>query len=154
MRIKIGFVIMSLTMFSCQVATQHEDSKQTIPIVGTWKLISGTTIQKTDTTITDYTTKQEFIKIINGSHFAFLGHDLHKGKDSAASFSAGGGHYSLADSSYTEHLEYCSDREWEGHDFQFTVTISNDTLIQKGIEKVEKENVDRLNIEKYVRMKN
>ena len=44
-------------------------------------------------------------------------------------------------------------REWEGHSFNFTVTISNDTLIQKGIEKVENLGIDRLIIEKYVRVK-
>jgi hypothetical protein len=55
---------------------------------------------------------------------------------------------------YTEHLEYCSDKEWEGNDFKFTVTIKNDTLIQSGIEKVEEAGVNRLNMEKYVRVKN
>ena len=64
-----------------------------------------------------------------------MGHDLTKGKDSAAFYTSGGGKYELKDSSYTEHLEYCSDRQWEGNDFHFTVTITNDTLVQQGIEK-------------------
>jgi hypothetical protein len=54
---------------------------------------------------------------------------------------------------YTEHLDYYSDRNWEGKTFTFTVTISNDTLIQKGIEKVESASVDREIIEVYVRVK-
>ena len=122
------------------------------PITGTWKLLTGTLIEKGDTTVTDYTQNISFIKIINETHFAFLQHDLNKGKDSAV-FVAGGGSYSLTDSLYTEHLEYCSAREWEGNDFSFTVLIKNDTLIQSGIEKVESAGVNRVNIEKYTRVK-
>ncbi len=121
-------------------------------MVGTWKLLTGTLIEKNDTTVTDYTHHTSFIKIINSDHFAFLQHDLTKGKDSAT-FSAGGGSYTLKDSSYTEHLEYCNAREWEGNDFPFTITIVGDTLVQRGIEKVESAGVDRLNIERYVRLK-
>src|SRR5688572_21158129 len=124
------------------------------PIIGTWQLLSGTLIEKGDTTVTDYTQNVSFIKIINDTHFAFLQHDLKKGKDSAAVFVAGGGTYSLTDSSYKEHLEYCSAREWEGNDFTFTVTMKGDTLIQRGIEKVESAGVDRVNIESYIRVKN
>lgn len=119
--------------------------------VGTWKLVDGTLIENGDTTVTDYTSNRSFIKIINDTHFSFLHHDLHGGKDSGAVFSAGGGAYTLKDSTYTEHLEYCSDRNWEGHDFTFSIIIKNDTLIQRGIEKVESEGVNRLNIERYVR---
>jgi hypothetical protein len=130
------------------------EKKQSLPITGTWKLLSGTVIEKNDTIVTDYTQNKEFIKLINDSHFSFLGHDLSQGKDSAtAFFTAGGGKYTLKDSAYTEHLEYCSDRSWEKNDFSFTITIHNDTLIQQGIEKVEATGVNRLNIEKYIRMK-
>lgn len=122
-------------------------------MAGTWKLLRGTLIEKGDTTVTDYTKNISFIKIINDTHFSFLQHDLNKGKDSAtAVFVAGGGTYSLKDSLYTEHLEYCNDRVWEGHDFSFTITLKNDTLTQAGIEKVEGTNVNRMNIEKYVRL--
>lgn len=125
-----------------------------LPIEGTWKLLSGTLIEKGDTTVTDYTQKLSFIKIINNSHFAFLNHDMNKGKDSAtAAFGAGGGSYTLKDSLYTEHLEYCNDRQWEGNDFSFTITIKNDTLVQTGVEKIESAGVNRLNIEQYVRVK-
>ena len=128
-------------------------SKPAEVIAGTWQLITGTVIEKGDTTVTDYTKDISFIKIINETHFAFLQHDLKKGQDSGAVFVAGGGSYSLSDSSYTEHLEYCSARNWEGNDFKFAISIKGDTLIQRGVEKVESAGVDRINIEKYVRVK-
>jgi len=124
-----------------------------LPITGTWRLISGTTVEKNDTTVTYYKENLSFIKIINDTHFAFLTHDLKKGKDSTASFGSGGGKYSLVDNAYTEHLEYCSDRNWEGNDFLFTMSIVGDTLTQTGVEKVESAGINRLNIEKYVRVK-
>ncbi len=122
-------------------------------IAGTWKLLSGTLIENGDTITTDYSKGRSFIKIINDTHFAFLHHDLHKGKDSAAIYSSGGGTYILKDSIYTESLEYCSDRNWEGNDFEFVLNFAGDTLIQKGLEKIETEGVERLNIEKYLRVK-
>jgi len=141
---------------ACSPGAGTKDAQQSsLPVTGTWQLISGTTIEKNDTTVTDYTQKISFIKIINADHFAFLKHDLNKGKDTAtAAFVAGGGRYTLADSIYTEHLEYCSDRPWEGNDFSFTITIRNDTLVQTGIEKVDSAGINRLNIERYVRAKN
>src|SRR5437763_16010800 len=120
-------------------------------MTGTWKLLKGTLKEKGNTSVTDYTKNISFIKIINDTHFAFLQHDMKNGKDSAV-FVAGGGRYSLKDSSYTEHLEYCSAREWEGHDFNFTVTIHNDTMICRGIEKVPSAGIDRTNTEEYVRI--
>jgi hypothetical protein len=119
---------------------------------GTWKLVSGMLIEKGDTTLTDYTTDRSMIKILNASHFAFLNHDLQKGKDSTALFVAGGGTYKLEGDQYTENLEYCSARDWEGNTFHFTVTISGDTLVQQGIEKLEDLAIERMNIETYVRL--
>lgn len=154
MKKQICFSFIFIILISCNSSVENSDTKQTtIPIQGTWKLLTGTLIEKGDTTVTDYTKGLEFIKIINDTHFAFLSHDLNKGKDSTAMFSSGGGKYSLKDSSYTEHLEYCNDRQWEGNDFQFTVTINNDTLIQQGLEKIDSIGVNRLNIEKYIRAK-
>jgi hypothetical protein len=121
-----------------------------ISLKGTWKLLTGTLIEKGDTTITDYTKDLSFIKIINDSHFSFLQHDTRR---DSINFSAGGGRYELVGNKYTEHLEYCSAKEWEGHDFTFTVTVTNDTLIQTGIEKIEAQGIDRINTEKYIRDK-
>jgi len=151
MKNTIAFILLSAALISCDSKKVKENGE--IPITGSWKLLTGTLIEKGDTVITDYTKTTSFIKIINDSHFAFLQHDLKKGKDSTAVFSSGGGRYTLSDSLYTEHLEYCSAREWEGNDFKFTISIKNDTLIQTGIEKVESAGVNRLNIEQYVRVK-
>jgi len=131
---------------------QKKDSQITdeVSLKGTWKLLTGTLIEKGDTTITDYTKNLSFIKIINDSHFSFLQHDSRK---DSTNFSAGGGRYELKGNTYTEHLEYCSAKEWEGHDFTFTVTITNDTLIQTGVEKIEAQGIDRINTEKYIRYK-
>jgi hypothetical protein len=152
----IAFIILA----SCQGETETPSKTDELSgiqvkdpvLAGTWKLVSGTLIEKGDTTTTDYTSGKSFIKIINDTHFAFLLHDLKQGKDSSAVYSSGGGTYTLADSTYTEHLEYCSDRNWEGHDFPFTITISNDTLTQQGREYIEASGIDRLNIERYVRV--
>jgi len=149
----IATIIMLFAACQTEVKT-NETSTTGLPIQGTWKLLTGTLIQKTDTTVTDYTKGKSFIKIINGDHFAFFLHDLTHGKDSATkTFSAGSGSYTLKDSSYTEHLEYCDAREWEGHDFPFTVSIANDTLTIQGVEKIDSIGVNRYNIEKYVRVK-
>ncbi len=142
-------------LFSCSGNTDAKKEPEQNPLVGTWKLLEGTIIEKGDTTVTSYTKDKSFIKIINDGHFSFILHDLAKGKDSAtAAFSAGAGSYKLEGDQYTEHLEYCSDREWEGHDFHFTISIRNDTLIQTGEEKIESAGVSRLNTEKYIRLRN
>ena len=147
---KLLIVFLTATIISCNEQPQQNVESKSTPLQGTWKLLSGTLIQKGDTTITDYTKHLSFIKIINDSHFAFLQHDTRK---DSTNFSAGGGRYELKGDKYTEHLEYCSAKEWGGHDFRFTITIKNDTLIQQGVEKIEAQGIDRMNIEKYVRVR-
>jgi uncharacterized protein (DUF2147 family) len=123
------------------------------PIIGTWKLVSGATISKGKTAQNSYPKDQQMIKIINDTHFAFLNHIMNTAKDSSNKFDAGGGSYALKGDQYTEHLDYYKDKAWEGKPFTFTITFSGDTLIQKGIEKVEGTNIDRTIIEKYLRVK-
>ena len=154
MKILILSVIICAMSVSCGSRIGEDVSKPTPnAIIGTWKLITGTLIEKGDTVSTDYTKNISFIKMLNDTHFAFLNHDLNKGKDSVAVFVSGGGRYSLTDSTYIEHLEYYSAREWEGNDFTFTIIIKDDTLVQSGIEKVESAGINRINIEKYIRVK-
>lgn len=145
------FLFIVLLTMGCTATVRQEPEAPAL--VGTWKLIRGTLVEKGDTVVTDYTKDRSFIKMINPTHFSFITHDLRNGKDSAASFGAGAGTYTLKGDQYTEHLEYCNAREWEGHDFSFTVTIHKDTLVQRGVEKIEAAGIDRLNIEEYVRLK-
>jgi hypothetical protein len=145
-------LIILLFALSLLVSCNNE-SKKGIQLVGTWQLISGTTITKGVSSVTDYANGKRMIKVINDSHFAFLSHDVNAPKDSVNHFDAGGGSYSLVGDQYTEHLDFYKDRNWEGKPFTFTVSINQDTLIQKGIEKVENEGIERTIIEKYVRTK-
>ena len=147
LKLPLVFTLAIFKLIACSTTQKH------LSIIGSWQLIAATTTQG-DTTFSTFNPKVKMIKIINQSHFAFLTHDLIMGKDSAtAAFTAGGGTYTLADSIYTEHLAYYIDREWENNKFEFVVTIINDTLIQKGIEKLEKLGIDRIIVEKYVRVK-
>jgi hypothetical protein len=149
----IGFILINAMLMSCRKKNGDNTLTSTPnPITGTWQLVQAILIEKGDTTVTDYTKNTSFIKIINNTHFAFLQHDLNKGKDSAV-FVSGGGNYSLKDNRYTEHLEYCSARDWEGNDFTFTIALQGDTLTQSGVEEVVSAGVNRLNIEKYIRVK-
>src|SRR5215813_12106031 len=103
MKKQLGIVSVVILAASCNSSIENSQATTgKIPIEGTWKLLTGTLIEKGDTTVTDYTLGKEFIKIINDNHFAFLSHDLSKGKNADSLFSAGGGPYTLHDSSYTE----------------------------------------------------
>lgn len=149
MKNSIPFLIAILLFASCE--TKKESTA--IPLTGTWRLISAETTEK-DSTFSTLNPKTKMIKIINDTHFAFFNHDLNNGKDSTASvFFGGGGKYTLKDSVYTENLEYFNNRQWENGKFEFVVKIKNDTLTQKGIEKVEKLGIKRIITEKYVREK-
>ena len=137
-------------LFSCQSGNSPEKPQEANPLIGTWKLIEGRLTENGQTTVTGYTGDTSFIKVINPTHFAFLQHDSKK--DSTGFFSAGGGHYTLQDSIYTEHLEYCNARSWEEHAFPFTVKIKGDTLIQSGVEKIDSLGINRVNTEVYIKV--
>lgn len=139
-----------VSSFACQ-SVQNEPAQ--VPIVGTWQLLSATTVENGKRTETDYTKGRSMIKIINDTHFAFLNHQLDMTKDSSNHFDGGGGKYLLKGDEYTEFLDFYKDRNWEGKSFHFKVSIKNDTLIQTGIEKVEAAGVDRTIIEKYIKIK-
>lgn len=147
---RLSFCLL-VTLSSCQNdINSTNDTLKKESIIGTWKLLSGSIIQGKDTTVTDYTINLELIKIINESHFAFMKHDL--GNDSANVFVSGGGRSTIKGTTYTEYLDFCNYREWENNTFNFEFTMLNDTLITTGIENIEALNINRLNIEKYVRL--
>ena len=72
--------IFLILLFPVIIAACSENSKKDTQVAnefslkGTWKLLTGTIIEKGDTTVTDYTKDRSFIKIINDSHFSFLNH--------------------------------------------------------------------------------
>jgi hypothetical protein len=148
------FSLLAVFIFiSCQQPAKNEQATTSTPasnITGTWKLLTGTLIENGDTTVTDYTKDKSFIKIITPTHFAFLTHTLRK---DTTDFSAGGGRCIINGNNYSELLDYCNAKEWEGHRFDFTVTVSGDTLVQTGVEKIEAQHINRLNTERYVRQK-
>ena len=122
-------------------------------LVGTWELIAATSTEKGKTTST-FDPKRKMIKILNPTHFAFLNHSINTASDSTTTpFSAGGGRYTLAGNAYTEYLDYFTVKQWEGNKFDFTVTLVKDTLIQRGVEKVEKLAIDHILVETYKRVK-
>src|SRR5665213_1433532 len=149
---KLTAFTLSIALFLTACQTKEEKAgTSSIHLNGTWQLVTGTTITIGVSAVTDYTKNQRMIKIINDTHFAFLKHALNTPKDSANAFDAGGGRYTLKGDQYTEYLDFYSDKKWEGKSFNFTVSLKNDTLIQKGLEKVEGTGIDRIIIEKYLK---
>jgi len=120
---------------------------------GTWKLIYSKVTTGKKTEITYPVKDQEMIKIFNGNHFAFFKHDVKKGKIATPVFSSGAGTYTISGNVYKEHLSYCNYRDWENMDFEFTISLKKDSLIQKGIEKIDSLNVNQEIIEIYTRIK-
>lgn len=130
--------------------TEEPDMLQSA-IKGTWKLISAKHIVKGDTVEKFFPERIEGIKVIGDTHFSFFQHDLKKGKDSTVYYSSGAGKYLLEGNKYIEYLEYCSGREWESRKFEFTITVTGDSLIQTGVERIPSLGVDRTIIETYVK---
>jgi hypothetical protein len=155
---KLKFALIPLVLFAACKEPAKDAAVVEVPVEnalnGTWKLVSAIKIVKSDTTAT-YPVKgqeDEMIKVINSSHFAFFKHDLKKA-GSKPVFDSGAGTYTLKGDNYTENLDYCNYREWEGHKFDFKIVLKQDTLIQKGIEKLENLNIDQEIIETYVKVK-
>ncbi|MBE9583479.1 lipocalin-like domain-containing protein [Mucilaginibacter sp. JRF] len=154
MKLIASLLSVSILLSACADKKPAKDTAtETSQIVGTWKLVSALTITKGDT-VKDYPVEgQEMIKILNATHFAFLRHDLQKGKGKNVAYTAGGGTYDFKGDTYTEHLAYLNYRDWEGRDFVFNVKFNGDTLVQKGIEKIDSLNINREIIETYVKVK-
>jgi hypothetical protein len=154
MKIKFLFIPVLALAACSQPAKQEAVAEVPVaPIEGTWKLVSAVKIIKADTAVTypEKGQEDEMIKVINGDHFAFFKHDLKKGGKPI--FDSGAGTYSLTGDDYTENLQYCNYREWEGHSFNFKVSFKGDTLQQKGIEKIDSLKIDQEIVETYIRIK-
>lgn len=102
-----------------QINGNHTKKSQ---LDGTWELTSGQPLPKT----------ARDIKIISGGHFIFVAYDTETGK----TLYTGGGTYILNDNSYTEHMDFASDRiapGLVGKDQAFTVSVDGDTFTQTGV---------------------
>jgi PhzF family phenazine biosynthesis protein len=156
LEMKLLLLVLSFAVLysSCKQGSQAKDKGAGNQIVGSWQLVSNIMITKGDTVVA-YPVKgkdQVMIKMYNNSHFSFFTHDTKHGKVESPVFDSGAGTYKLVGDNYSEHLEYCNYREWENHDFNFKLTIRQDTLVQRGIEKIDSLNVNREIIETYVRL--
>ncbi|WP_183565111.1 hypothetical protein [Mucilaginibacter sp. SP1R1] len=146
-------LICTLAVTSCSQKQTTTEQKSNQPLIGSWHLISSKSITKGDTVVTTPPKDQEMVKIFNGTDFAFFTHDLKKGKAANPVFDSGAGTYTLVDSNYAEHLAYCNYRDWENRDFKFTVKFNHDTLVQRGIEKIDSLKINHEIIETYVKLR-
>lgn len=150
MKINALILLSSVCFVSCN-NTESKVNAAPLKLNGTWQLKSSVAITNADTVNTSPGKGIETIKIFNDTHFAFFTHDLNQGKDSSSVYSSGSGTYSLTGENYEEHLEYCTARAWENHNFKFKLSLNNDTLEQRGIEKIDRLNINREIIETYIR---
>jgi hypothetical protein len=146
----------SIFLFVILMSCQDNKPAETLhdKLEGSWQLIYAAHIKK-DTVIRNDPAGTRMIKMLNRTHFAFMQHTVDK-SDTTGIYSSGGGTYTLKDSTYTEHLEFCLARAYEGNDFEFTIRIHGDTLIQTGIEKLSDYGIGQENlelVEKYIRIK-
>ena len=144
--------LLVLMMFAALIVSCNNQAPS--PLIGTWQLVAATSTEGVKT-VSTFDSTVKMIKIINPTHFSFFSHPMPNNVDTSnVSFSAGAGPYTLKDSIYTEHLEYFTDRRWEGNSFDFIIKFNGDTLIQKGVEKVDGLGIDHIIEEKYIKIKN
>ena len=151
MKLTSLLLLSTLAISACTQKETKVEQKPDQPLIGTWHLISSKSITKGDTVVTTPPKDQEMVKIFNGTDFAFFTHDKQKGKVAKPVFDSGSGTYTLSGNNYSEHLAYCNYRDWENRDFKFTVQFNHDTLIQRGIEKIDSLKIDHEIIETYVK---
>jgi hypothetical protein len=99
----------------------HRRSTMTSQLNGAWELVSGQPLPK----------GARDMKIISEGHFMFTAYDTQTGKP----LYSAGGTYVLAGSSYTEHMDFASDKIAAGligKDQQFTVKVDGDGFTQTG----------------------
>ena len=149
---KLSFFVLGV-LRTCCLQTKYRYHSYRIAFKRHMKLLSSKSITKKDTTDTSPKKGLETLKIYNDTHFTFFTHNTDKSVP--ATYDSGAGTYTLAGDNYTEHLKYCSEREWENHDFNFTMKVGHDTITQRGVEKVDSGSVhiDHIIIETYVKVK-
>jgi len=150
MKLSIYQLFIFFLILSCnQNKTSNIESRATDQnlIEGSWKLVYAE-IRENDSVQIKELRNTEFIKIINQTHFAFFNQELGTGEN----FMAGGGTYEFDGINYTETLDFFASPDYRKHIFKFQAEIKGDSLIQQGFEKIEKADLDRYILEKYVRI--
>jgi len=120
-RALLVFAIALTAVFPAWPQTDSSHSKKS-QLDGTWELVSGQPLPK----------GARDIKIISEGHFIFVAYDTENGKP----LYTGGGTYILNGSSYSEHVDFASDKistGLVGKDQSFTIKVDGDTFIQSGI---------------------
>ncbi|QBQ41147.1 hypothetical protein [Sphingobacterium psychroaquaticum] len=147
-------ILFTLAVVSCVACQPSEPAVNQNTLTGSYRLLESTTIKGKDTLFNKVdTTKTEMIKMFNESHFSFTNHDRSKGVDSTALFVSGAGRYFRDGDKYTELLDFCSYRPWEGKQFEFTLEIKGDTLVQHGVEEIPELGVKQHITEKYIKLR-
>lgn len=143
-------LLIIFTLLSCAKESKPHKTPENVnknPIEGSWKLVYADIKENDSLQIKDLS-KTDFIKIINGSHFAFFNQD----QGTSENFMAGAGTYTFNGSDYAETLDFINAPDYRGHIFPFKVEIKGDSLIQQGHEKIEAAGLDRYILEKYIRI--
>jgi hypothetical protein len=120
-KVALVFAIALAPVFVALSQTTNGSHAKKSQLDGTWELVSGQSLPK----------GARDIKIISGGHFIFVAYDREKGKP----LYTGGGTYILNGSSFTEHMDFASDKISAGligKDQPFTVKVDGDTFIQTG----------------------
>ncbi|MDQ6481131.1 hypothetical protein [Dyadobacter sp. LHD-138] len=151
MNLKLLSASLLITFSGCNENKKTTTETNAPSIVGTWELVSAKIITQGDTAVTFPVKDQKMLKIFSTESFAFFKHDINKGTGDTAVFESGAGTYTLKGEDYAEHLEFCNYRGWENQDFKFKLRLKKDTLIQRGVEKIDSLNIDREIVETYVK---
>lgn len=147
----VYLLLTSIILFSCKESKTETDkiiSNKKNPIEGSWKLVYADITENDSVQVKDLN-NNDFIKIINETHFAFFNQD----RGTNENYVAGAGTYSFNGEDYIETLNFIPAVAYRNHVFPFKVEIKGDTLIQHGHEKIEEADLDRYILEKYIRIK-
>ena len=117
-----ALLVSGIVLAGMVVAWAHANDRQVEkrPLDGTWELVSGQPLPQ----------GARDIKIISGGHFIFVAYETGNGKP----LYTGGGTYVLNGNSYTEHMEFASEKigELAGKEQAFTVKVDGDSFTQSG----------------------
>ena len=117
----------TLFLLMLLLCTAASFAQNQMPLVGTWKLISGKMTQGDSTFPYDNKTS-DAIKIVTPTHFAVFTQSM---ADSSLEH-AGAGTVQMDDKNYTENLMYGNSKELLGKAAKFTYRLEGDKWYIKG----------------------